>query len=319
MWNNESTRAEARERFPLKEQYSFEELLELMAFLRSPIGCPWDREQTHESIKSSLIEEAWESLDALESQRPERLQDELGDLLLQVVFHAQIAADQGDFTIDDIISGLCRKLISRHTHLFSDDSAADPESVLNLWDKNKKKEKGLHSATEVLEDIPLAFPALARAHKLQKKAAKYGFDWPDAEGPKAKITEELAEVEAAEAHYQEVKQQADQVEPARPRKTAAHHRADSDEAVVEASAHREAAAAKADVEKEAGDLLFAVVNYLRKLNISPELALHQGNQKFLSRFRRMEALMQADHRHWEDMDLEEMDHYWDQAKAGEHH
>lgn len=268
--------------FKLQDHYSFQDLLDLMAFLRSPEGCPWDRVQSHDSIKGSMIEEAWEAVDAIESGKPDRLQDELGDVLLQVVFHAQIAQDQEEFNIDQVIAGLCRKLIRRHSHIFGQDHAEDPDTVLKTWAENKKVEKGLKTETDVLRDVPRHIPALSRAYKLQKKAAACGFDWPEISGAAAKIQEESEELMAV---YE-----------------------DPDTCPE---------TAKQRLAEEGGDLLFAVVNVLRFMKIDPEIALNQANDKFIRRFAGMEDKAGAQGHMLADLSLEEMDELWKQVKAEE--
>ncbi|NLB05296.1 MAG: nucleoside triphosphate pyrophosphohydrolase [Fastidiosipila sp.] len=178
----------------MKESCTFDDLLAIMDFLRSDQGCPWDRIQTHESIQGNMLEEAYEAVDAIQSGDPDKLREELGDVLMQVVFHAGIARDEGYFTFEDVVSGLCRKLISRHTHLFGDDQATTPDMVLRTWEKNKRIEKGFESTAASMRAIPLAMPALTRADKLQKKAADTGFDWPSPRGACVKVKEELQEL-----------------------------------------------------------------------------------------------------------------------------
>ena len=185
------------ESFVMKEHFTVAELLDLMAFLRSDQGCPWDREQTHRSLRQNLLEEAYEVIDAIEIGKPDRLCDELGDVLMQVVFHAQMAQEAGAFTFSDVVAAICNKLISRHTHIFGPDRAATPDAVIANWEKNKKREKGLDSQTQVLLDVPRALPALQRSYKVQQKAAQVGFDWDKADGPRQKIEEELAEIKEA--------------------------------------------------------------------------------------------------------------------------
>ncbi|MDO5733597.1 MAG: nucleoside triphosphate pyrophosphohydrolase [Eubacteriales bacterium] len=181
----------------LKDRYTFADLVEIMQFLRSDSGCPWDRVQTHESLRANLLEEAYETVEALEEGDPENLCEELGDLLLQVVFHAQIAADKGSFTLDEIITKLCQKLISRHTHLFGEDRAETAEASLETWEKNKRKEKKINSIAENFATVPKSFPALKRSQKLQKRAADWNFDWSEPAPVFAKVDEELAEFKAA--------------------------------------------------------------------------------------------------------------------------
>lgn len=176
-----------------KEKYTFEDLKEIMAKLRSPEGCPWDREQTHESLKRHMLEETYEALEAIEAGDDEMIKEELGDVLLQIVFHGQIAKEDDRFDTSDIVDGICRKLIERHTHVFGEDIAEDPEAVLKNWDKIKNKSKGLKSHTEKINAIPKTYPALLRSLKIQEKAAKAGFDWDDADGAIEKTMEEIGE------------------------------------------------------------------------------------------------------------------------------
>jgi len=184
----------------LKDRYQMEELLEIMAFLRSDQGCPWDRVQTHESIRRNLLEEAYEVAEAIDDQDPEGLREELGDLLMQVVFHAQLGCEAGAFDFDDVVTGICRKLITRHSHLFGQDTADTPEAVLVNWEKNKQKEKAAKNYQSLLDDVPKTLPALARSCKIQQKASRVGFDWPDPSGALAKVHEELAEIEESLNH-----------------------------------------------------------------------------------------------------------------------
>lgn len=180
-----------------KERYTFKDLLEIMARLRAPGGCPWDREQNHKSLKRYLIEEAYEVLEAIDEQKPEKLCDELGDLLLQVVFHAQIAKESKQFDIDDVIHGVSSKMISRHRHVFGEEEAETSDDVLDIWEKQKKKEKGFETQTQVLKDVPPNLPALMRSFKVQQKAAQVGFDWDNIEDAFMKIKEEANELKEA--------------------------------------------------------------------------------------------------------------------------
>lgn len=178
----------------LKDRYEFKDLLEVMAKLRGENGCPWDREQTHESLKRYLIEETYEVLEAIDMGSDHKTCDELGDVLLQVVFHAQIAAERNAYNIEDIITAICRKLISRHTHIFGSDRADTAEEVVDNWEAIKKKEKGLENHTSVLKDVPSNLPALMRSYKVQQKAAQVGFDWDDIEPVFDKLNEEIREL-----------------------------------------------------------------------------------------------------------------------------
>ncbi len=180
-----------------KKTYSFEDLLEIIRVLRSENGCPWDIAQTHDSIKMNLVEEAYEAIEALDKGTKDDFADELGDILLQVVFHAQVGRDDGTFDINDVLYHVCNKMISRHTHIFGDDKADTPDEVLDTWEKNKQKEKGQKSTTESLIGVCSYLPALIRAQKIQKKASKVGFDWDNVADVLAKLREETDEIEEA--------------------------------------------------------------------------------------------------------------------------
>lgn len=271
---SEQRRLQAQD-FKLKENYSWQELLDIFYFLRSDQGCPWDQKQTHQSIRSNMIEEAYEAVEAIDEQDPAKLKDELGDVLLQVIFHAQISAEDQEFEMQDVINNLARKLIRRHTHIFAEDSAKTEQDALDTWQKNKIKEKGQKTIADSLEDVPKSFPALSKAYKVQKKAAKVGFDWDNAEDTIAKIFEELNEVKQA-------------------KQTSA-----------------------LNLELEAGDLLFAVVNYLRHLKVDPEIALNRATEKFQKRFRILEQMIKQESLEIENLDLAELDKYWEYAKLEE--
>jgi tetrapyrrole methylase family protein/MazG family protein len=178
-----------------KERFTFADLVRIMDILRSPGGCPWDREQTHVSLKQYLLEETYEVLEAVDEKDPDKLADELGDVLLQVVFHAVIASEKGEFGVSDITTAICSKLISRHTHIFGDATAKTPRDVMVNWEAVKKAEKGHETYTEVLKDIPKSLPALMRSYKVQKKAANIGFDWDSPLGAIEKIKEEAWELQ----------------------------------------------------------------------------------------------------------------------------
>lgn len=181
----------------LKDKYSFNDLLEIMEKLRSENGCPWDKEQSHESLRIYMIEETYEVLEALEAKNKAKFCNELGDLLLQIVFHSQIAKENGDFQIEDVISEICRKLVSRHPHIFGKTTADTAEQVLVNWEEIKKKEKKLKTQTGVLKDVPSNLPALMRSYKVQQKAAQVGFDWDNIGDVFNKIDEEVAELKEA--------------------------------------------------------------------------------------------------------------------------
>lgn len=176
------------------DKYSFEDLLKIMQILRSPGGCPWDIEQTHKSIRNDMLEEAYEVCDAIDAEDPAMLCEELGDVLLQVVFHSNLATEYGTFNISDVITGICNKLILRHPHVFADVKADTSEQVLNNWDKIKMQEKSQESFTDTLNSVPKAFPALMRAQKVQKRAAKSGYDFKNTDDAILKLREETNEV-----------------------------------------------------------------------------------------------------------------------------
>jgi len=257
-----------------KERYTFHDLVRVMGILRGEGGCPWDREQTHKSLAQYLIEESYEVLEAIEQDDMEKLADELGDVLLQVVFHAQIGKEYAKFDIQDVITCVCTKMIRRHTHIFGADIAETPDAVVSNWEAIKKRQKGIATHTEVLKDIPAGMPALMRGCKVQKKAALVGFDWPDLDGAMDKIDEEAAELKQAVADSAET----------------------------------------AALENEIGDLLFAVVNVARKRKIQPELALKKSIDKFIARFKYMEETAAKKGLKIENMSLNDMDTLWEEAK-----
>ncbi len=249
--------------------HPFDRLVDIMHQLRQK--CPWDRKQTRESLKPYLIEEAYEVLDAIESGDPEKLKEELGDLLLQVVFHAEIAKERGEFDIYQVIEFLCNKLIYRHPHVFGDVKVKDAEEVLRNWEKLKKKEKNHRGS--VLDGVPKDLPALIQAFRLQEKASKVGFDWESVEGVKAKVEEE----------WQELLKAMEKGDP------------------------------KA-IEMELGDLLFAIANMARFLNVDPESALRMCNARFKERFSFIERELQKEGKSPEDVSLEHLDRLWEEAK-----
>ena len=180
-----------------KKSYDFNDLVEIVRILRAPGGCPWDAEQTHESIRRNLLEEAYEVVEAIDENSPDHLKEELGDLLLQVVFHAGIAKDEGQFDLNDVADGECKKLIFRHPHVFGDVPVRSSGEVLVNWEELKRKEKGQKSYADTVDAVARSLPALWRAEKVQKKAAKCGFDWDDIDGAADKLTEEAEEFRAA--------------------------------------------------------------------------------------------------------------------------
>jgi len=183
-----------------KKKYTVDDLMDILAKLRGEGGCPWDKVQTHDSIKNNMIEEAYEAVDALEKGDDAMFANELGDVLLQVAFHAQIARERGAFDFGDVVGEICRKMIDRHTHVFGSDKADDDTQALDTWEKNKKKEKGLYTQTELMRDVIPMLPSLIRAEKVQKKAANVGFDWAEVGGAVSKSYEEVGELEQAIAN-----------------------------------------------------------------------------------------------------------------------
>lgn len=183
--------------FDYKDAYEFSDLIRIMALLRSENGCPWDREQDHQSIKNNFIEETYEVVEAINKSDMELLKEELGDVLLQVVFHAQIEAENNNFNIDDVANGICKKLIERHPHIFGNVIAVDTQTVLTNWDDIKRSKKGQKTQTESMLSVPKELPALMRSEKIQQKASKVGFDWSNVDGALEKLTEEIEELKQA--------------------------------------------------------------------------------------------------------------------------
>lgn len=179
------------------ERYDMADLREIMGHLRSPEGCPWDRAQDHHSIRANMLEEAYEAAEAIDEESPDHLKEELGDVLLQVVFHAAMSEEAGDFNLDDVINGVAQKLVFRHPHVFGDVKASDSGEALSAWDAQKQVEKGQKTATDTLNSVAKALPALVRAEKIQKKARKVGFDWDDVAPALDKVQEELGELREA--------------------------------------------------------------------------------------------------------------------------
>lgn len=251
-----------------------DQLIDIIAKLRGPGGCPWDREQTHASLRAGLLEEAQEVVAAIDNRDDANLREELGDLLLQSVFHAQLAAEEGRFTFDDVARGISTKLVRRHPHVFAADHCADSAAVLLRWEEIKRAEKG-EAPASVLDGLPAGLPALMLAQKTQKKAARLGFDWPDAAPVFDKLHEEIAELRAA-------------LNPP--------------------------TSADSAIEDELGDLLFTVVNLARKLHLDAETALLRATRKFHTRLRAVEQLACDRGIAWENLPLAELDMLWEEAK-----
>lgn len=295
MYNKELGDLRKDEAFLNQDRYDLGDLAKIIAFLASDQGCPWDRIQTPDSLKRHLLEETYEAYDAIVNGDEVALREELGDMLLQIVFQANLAQT---FTLDDVVHDISQKMIRRHTHVFAEDQAAASSEVLDIWEANKWKEKQQGSHSAALDGIARALPALMRAEKIQAKAKKAGFDWDSIDGPREKIAEELIEAEAA-------RQALVAIEEARPAKTDSQH----DDPMT-----TELEQAKNDLEIEVGDLLFSVVNWARHAGVDPEIALERSNGKFVGRFAKVEERIEAEGLDMTTLSLEELDRYWDQAK-----
>jgi tetrapyrrole methylase family protein / MazG family protein len=265
-----------------KKYADIKKLEELVERLRGENGCPWDREQTRETLKPMLIEEAYEVLDALDNEDPVELKDELGDLLFQVVFHSQIAREKGEFSLADVIDRSYEKMVRRHPHIFAEADLKTAEDVLKNWEDIKAAEKGVPSSSHpesersLLDGIPTKLPALHRAYQMASKASRVGFDWAKLEDIIAKMNEETSEL--LEAHAKQDSQK---------------------------------------IADEVGDLLFVVVNVARFLGIDPETALGRSNRKFQNRFRYIESAIKRQGRELKNTSLAEMDALWNEAKKNE--
>jgi tetrapyrrole methylase family protein / MazG family protein len=256
---------------------SFDELVRIMHTLQAPGGCPWDREQTHESLKPYLIEEAYEAIEAIESGSDAHLAEELGDVLLQVVFHAEIAERDGRFTIDDVVRGINDKLKRRHPHVYGEATADTSGQVVKNWEEIKRREKRERKeGGSVLEGLPRSLPALIRARRIQEKVSRVGFDWSRTEEVLMKVEEELGELK-------------------------------------EASRANDRAA----IEEEIGDLLFAVANLARFVSLCPEDALRKTVDKFQRRFEYIERELPKRGKKLGEASLEEMDELWEEVKRTE--
>lgn len=255
-----------------KKEVSIQPLVDVMATLRSPAGCDWDKAQTHESLRRYFIEETYEAINAIDHNDMENLREELGDVLFQVVFHSRIAEEKGLFSLQDVINDVTNKMIRRHPHVFS--TSKNDENIYT-WDELKAQEKK-NIQNSVLDSVPVGLPALVGAQKLQDKAGKLGFDWDELDPIWAKVKEEIGE-------FQEAVAQKD----------------------------------RENMEKEAGDVLFSLINLFRWYKISGENALNRTNTKFRQRFSHVEACVNKSDRSWEDFSLAELDAFWEEAKVQE--
>jgi len=274
----------------------FAKVVEVMAALRAVNGCPWDRKQTHESLKPYLLEETYEVLETIDQRDVQKLKEELGDVLLQVLFHSQIAAEAQSFTVEDVLETLATKLIRRHPHVFGTGAqAADvttSEHVLSQWEQIKQAEREAAGTKQsAIDGVPKTLPALLRAYQIQARAARVGFDWPhNSTGLRqvfAKITEEIEELREALAHAQK--------------------RTETDAAPLQSHGQEQ-------VEAELGDILFSLVNLARFIKVNPEEALRRTTNRFVDRFQLVEAGAAQQGRTLPDMTLAEMDQLWNEAK-----
>jgi tetrapyrrole methylase family protein/MazG family protein len=266
---------------------TFEDLIDLMRKLRSPDGCPWDREQTYATLAPMLLEEAYEAFEAVEEARegrPNELRDELGDLLFQIVFYAQVARENGDFSIEDVTEAIHAKMVRRHPHVFGDVSANDTAAVLRNWEAMKAEERRAGGENEregsLLDGVSKKAPALMEAHQLSTKAARVGFDWKKLEDIFEKLEEEIGELRAA----------------------------------IQTHATSNTEADHALVREEIGDLLFAATNIARQLGVEPEAALKLTNRKFRRRFGYIETTLRERKQEFDETTLDEMESLWLEAK-----
>lgn len=273
---------------------AFDEFVATIEALRAPDGCPWDKEQTHRSIAGNMVEEAYEAVDAIEADDTLHMLEELGDVLLQVVLQSQIAADAGEFTIDDVCRVVNEKIVRRHPHVFGEMEAGDANEVLDVWDQIKMAEREAADAAgaapaSLLDGVPKSFPALKQAQKISRKAASAGFEWETVDDVWAKVDEEIVELKAAYA--------------AAPK---------SANGKVDGSTDPQALAA---VELEMGDVLFSLVNVARKMGVQAEEALRATCGKFRARWAFMEGAAAGQGRRVEDLSMEEMEGLWQMSKA----
>jgi len=255
---------------------AFRNLYEIIVRLRGPEGCPWDKEQTPLSIRGNLIEETYECLEAIDEKEPNHIKEELGDIFLLVTLLSYMYEQEGLFSVAEVIDGLSEKLIRRHPHVFATARASSPDEALMNWTRIKVEQEGRKPKDSILDEVSRGFPPMERAWKLQKKAAKAGFDWPDAAGVITKLKEELDEVEAA----------------------------------ISAGT----GTGNTALEEELGDLLFSSINLCRFFDIEPSLALQRTNTKFTERFKHVEKRMKENRQEMKAQNLAVMDEYWDEAK-----
>ncbi|MDY5884773.1 MAG: nucleoside triphosphate pyrophosphohydrolase [Treponema sp.] len=282
---------------------AFNRLYNVVKILRCPEGCPWDKEQTPLSMRRDLIEETFEAVDAITQEDSFHAKEELGDVMLNATMISYMYEQKGDFSVAEVLNELAEKLIRRHPHVFPESEGSvcantpvkNGEQVLNQWDRIKENVEGRKTEC-ILDEVPQGFPPLLKAYKMQKKAAKKGFDWDNVEDVKAKITEELAEVEEARLKVNELLK-------------------NQDVHVFEMKSSKEADEAQKELEGEIGDLLFAVVNYARHLGVDPETALNATNTKFHKRFSYVQKKMEENEIPMIQENLSKMDEFWNEAKT----
>ena len=282
---------------------AFNRLYNVVKILRCPEGCPWDKDQTPLSMRRDLIEETFEAVDAITQEDSFHAKEELGDVMLNATMISYMYEQKGDFSVAEVLNDLAEKLIRRHPHVFPESEGSvcantpvkNGEQVLNQWDRIKENLEGRKTEC-ILDEVPQGFPPLLKAYKMQKKAAKKGFDWDNVEDVKAKITEELAEVEEARLKVNELLK-------------------NQDIHVFEMKSSKEADEAQKELEGEIGDLLFAVVNYARHLGVDPETALNATNTKFHKRFSYVQKKMEENEIPMIQENLSKMDEFWNEAKT----
>ena len=278
---------ETKNTLPVSE--AFKAFYDIVARLRGPGGCPWDREQNPVSLRGDLIEETYECIEAIDENDPEHIKEELGDIFLLATLLSYMHEEEGVFSVSDVLANVSEKLIRRHPHVFGDVQVKDSAEVLDNWAKIKVTQEGRKPKDSILDQVSSGLPPLDRAWKLQKKAAKAGFDWPDISGVFSKIAEELEEVK-------EAVESAANAQPA------------------DSTAAKGHATPSEKVEEELGDLLFAAVNLCRYLGVEPSVALRRTNSKFTERFKYVEKKMKESGQEMKAENLNVMDKFWDEAK-----
>lgn len=259
--------------FQFKDEYNIDDLIEIVKLLRSENGCPWDKEQTHKSIRMDFLEEVYEAIEAIDFESEEMLREELGDVLLQVVFHSQIEREKGSFNFSDVTNDICKKLIVRHPHVFGEVSVENSEEVLKNWDSIKKDTKGQKTYTDTLKSVPRVFPSLLRASKLGKRASRANLDFKDTDSAFKALQSEVEELSLAIN-----------------------------------SGNTEL------ISEEIGDVLFSAVNVARKFGLNAEELLTMSNEKFISRFEKVEQIALDNNENMQDLSPDKLDEYWNKAK-----